>query len=62
VGGEEQPTWLAKLPGGWWAWRGVVGFYARRPRSSPPMWVRGATLDEVADRAAEVERSRADDR
>jgi len=36
---------------GWQAWRGVgvTGWYARRPRSSPPIVVKAPTPDALRD-------------
>jgi hypothetical protein len=54
------------LPGGWVAWRGVNGlWYARLPRSSPPLVARAATrrglpaaVREAAGERARLRRSR----
>ena len=39
---------------GWHVWEGVSGdlFYARRPRSSPPIVKRAQTLEELRDEIA----------
>jgi len=56
------------IPEGWYVWRGLHGlFYARRPRSSPPLVARAATEEELpaaiskvlADREALHKRLRA---
>jgi hypothetical protein len=56
---------LERLPRGWYVWRGVGPqrpWYGRRPRTSPPRWVWGWTLEQVATRAAcwQSERSKGD--
>jgi hypothetical protein len=44
---------------GWFAWPGVISLlYARRPRTSPPMVVRSATLDGLREAIKDKERER----
>ena len=45
---------------GWHAWPGVMGglVYARRPRSSPPMVVRSATIGGLRKEIENAERER----
>jgi hypothetical protein len=48
----------AEFPG-WFAWPGVATLlYARRPRTSPPMVVRSATLDGLREAIEQAERER----
>lgn len=43
------------IPDGWTTWRGIFGlWYARRPRSSPPLVARAATEEELPAAISEV--------
>jgi len=54
----ELARLLRKYPH-WQAWRGVSGiWYARRPKSSPPIVLRGETPGELASLVRKWEASR----
>jgi hypothetical protein len=56
---DDIPDWwpyAAEFPH-WHVWRGVCGLvYARRPRTSPPVVVRGEDATDLRDRISRVER------
>lgn len=56
--GEETPDWwpyAAEFPQ-WHVWRGVCGLvYARRPRTSPPVVVRGEDAVDLRDQIRRAE-------
>ena len=56
--GEETPDWWpysAEFPQ-WHVWRGVCGLvYARRPRTSPPVVVRGEDAVDLRDQIRRAE-------
>jgi hypothetical protein len=59
---EDIPDWwpyAAEFPH-WHVWRGVCGLvYARRPRTSPPVVVRGQDAADLRDQIRRAERKRA---
>lgn len=58
-GTERDLSDLNDIPPGWHYWRGVSGlYYARRPRSSPPIVLRGETLDELRQQVRDYLASR----
>jgi hypothetical protein len=56
---EDVPDWwpyTAEFPH-WHVWRGVCGLvYARRPRTSPPLVVRGEDAVDLRDQIRRAER------
>jgi hypothetical protein len=54
---EDVPNWwpyAAEFPQ-WHVWRGVSGLvYARRPRTSPPLVVRGEDAEDLRDQIRRV--------
>jgi hypothetical protein len=56
----EDLTVISEEFPGWYAWPGVLPplLYARRPRSSPPMVVRGKDLPTLRTAIEEAERER----
>jgi hypothetical protein len=56
--GEDVPGWwpyAAEFPQ-WHVWRGVSGLvYARRPRTSPPVVVRGENAVDLRDQIRRIE-------
>ena len=60
---EERARALAEVDRdypGWHAWPAVLAglVYARRPRSSPPLVVRSATIDGLRQAIEDAERER----
>jgi len=60
---DERPRALAEVDRDyppWHAWSGVLGglLYARRPRTSPPLVVRSATVDGLRQAIEDAERER----
>ncbi len=55
---EDTPNWwpyAAEFPQ-WHVWRGVCGLvYARRPRTSPPLVVRGEDAVDLRDQIKQAE-------
>jgi len=51
---------IAQAYPAWRAWPGTVAgvLYARRPRTSPPLVVRAATLDQLRQAIEDAERER----
>jgi hypothetical protein len=62
VTGEDVLDWwphAAEFPQ-WHVWRGVCGLvYARRPRTSPPVVVRGKDAADLRDQISRVEGKKA---
>jgi hypothetical protein len=60
-GGQRAPALadVARDYPGWQTWPGVAGLvYARRPRTSPPLVVRSATIDGLRHEIEDAERER----
>lgn len=55
---DDTPDWWPyadEFPQ-WYVWRGVCGMvYARKPRSSPPIVVRGEDVIDLRDQISRVE-------
>ncbi len=56
---EEDLDAITEEYPGWFAWSGVISlYYARRPRSTPPMVVRSPTLDGLREAIEKAEEER----